>query len=120
VGEFEVFRRDMPVGGRDPVVTIRRGGGIVLNRAAFESLGSPEAVELMFDVQDRVMGIRAGSSDSKDAFPVRLARNQRSFAISGRTFIQYYDILSDQVRHLPAAMDGSILCVEVGAAPKRG
>lgn len=42
-----------------------------LNRAAYEALGSPEAVELLYARADRTIGLRAGDPGALHTYPIR-------------------------------------------------
>jgi hypothetical protein len=50
-------------------VTINRAGHIVMNRIAHESLGSPEALMLLFDEPAQIVGLKPAHPHLKDAFP---------------------------------------------------
>jgi hypothetical protein len=51
-------------------VTINQKGAIMLNRKAFEELGSPVAVELSFVTGHSEIGIKPTDPDAVNAFPV--------------------------------------------------
>src|SRR5215212_10591398 len=57
--DFERFdQRHIAISG-SPFVTIQRGGRVMtINRAAYEMLGGPRAVELLYSKQNRVIGVR--------------------------------------------------------------
>ena len=46
---FEVFERTNARASSDPTLTITVRGTLNLNQAAFEKLGKPEAVALLYD-----------------------------------------------------------------------
>ena len=52
-------------------VTMGPRGDIYMNKAGWEALGCPEAVELMFDVGRRVIGLKPVEAWQTDSFPVR-------------------------------------------------
>jgi hypothetical protein len=51
-------------------VTINQKGAIMLNRKAFEELGSPAAVELSFITGHSEIGIKPIDPEAENAFPV--------------------------------------------------
>lgn len=55
----------------EPRVTLDRRGVIYLNRVAFEALGGPGAVEMLFNHNARILGLRAVDPQRKNAFAVR-------------------------------------------------
>ena len=70
--DFERFdQRHIAIAG-SPFVTIQRGGRVMtINRVAYERLGSPEAVELLYSKKNRVIGVRQVSRTEPYAFPLR-------------------------------------------------
>lgn len=52
-------------------VTLNDKGVMLLNRTAWESLGRPEAVVLLFDQTNDMIGIKPSSADRPNAFPVK-------------------------------------------------
>ncbi len=95
---FETFtRRAAPVAST-PLVTIQKRGTFSLNRAAYELLGSPEAVELLYDRDERVMGIRAVDPDTRHAYPMRKQPSSYSYLFAGQAFAKYYGIPIGETR----------------------
>ncbi|MEQ1764278.1 MAG: hypothetical protein ABL984_14200, partial [Pyrinomonadaceae bacterium] len=56
---------------RKPRVLLSGDGALTLNTRAFELLGSPEAVRLLFDVQRSTIGVRAEDREIEYALPFR-------------------------------------------------
>ncbi len=63
-------RDDSPSRWATLYVTINRAGHIVMNRIAFEMLGSPEAVVLLFDREQQVVGLKPTHPHLRRAFKV--------------------------------------------------
>ena len=114
MGNFEVFQKGTRPGGNEPTVTLRGRGAIVLNRAAYAALGEPDAVELLFDTEDRRMALRACDKEALNAYPLNQSRNQQSYSISGNQFARFHKIAIEAPRHLKAVREGDLLCVDVG------
>jgi hypothetical protein len=116
--DFEVFknkngRANMPT---DPTLTISCAGHFTLNRPAFEALGEPEAVELLYAREQQIIGIRAVDPDSPNAYRTQSTNQARSFVVSGRAFMRYYEITLDaavSAMRWPAAMVEEVLCVDL-------
>jgi hypothetical protein len=54
----------------DIYVTLNSKGTIVLNRAAHEKLGNPEAFSLLFDAANNTIGLKPVNPAKNDAYPV--------------------------------------------------
>jgi hypothetical protein len=78
-------------------------------------LAEPEAVELLYDRKERVMGLRKVEPSVRHAYAVRPQRNASSFLVSGRSFAQYYGIETEVARRYPATMLGDVLAVDLKA-----
>jgi hypothetical protein len=107
---FELFTGQRPV-ILEPAITIQKKGAISLNRAAYAALGSPEAAELLFDPEERQVGIRKADPSAAHAMPVRpLGERGSSWLISGRSFAIYYGIPVDTARRwLAQVVDGMLV-----------
>jgi hypothetical protein len=111
---FEVFTRRMVAQAGQPAVTIqKRGKAMTLNEAAFHALGRPEAVELLFDREARILGIRAVSPDAETAQPVSHYARGTTHAIAAKAFTDYYGIPTEVSRRRPGEMADGVLCVDL-------
>jgi hypothetical protein len=111
---FELFTRQRPPAVREPALTIQKQGSLSLNRAAYEALDSPEAAELLFDRDERRIGIRKADPSADHAMPVRpLGRGGSSWLISGRTFTIIYEIPTESARRWLAQTVDDMLVVDL-------
>lgn len=96
---FETFERNrMPSKGQ-PAVTIQKRGAISLNTAAYEAIGKPSFVVLLYDREERLIGIRESDANTPHAYGVRgTGKNQATRVVSGKAFLSYYDIPRDVAR----------------------
>jgi hypothetical protein len=113
---FKVFEKGSAPVATVPSATIQKRGMISLNRAAFNLIGAPSAVQLLWDEERRVIGLRAAAIDSPNAYP---ARPQSSKAgkgpvlIAGSLFTRFIGLdTSDAHRWVPAIED-EILCIDL-------
>ena len=94
--KFELYE-DGPVhdAGRRGHVTIRANGQIFLNRIVVEKFGSPDAVALMYDSRNRVIGIKPTRPGQKHAFRLRRSYSSRSLGrqIAAIPFLRHHKIL---------------------------
>jgi hypothetical protein len=109
--QFEVFKKRSKPRNGQPYVTIQRSGALSINTAAYEALDSPKAVELLYDQQERIMGIRPADAGSEFAYPIRGVRG--SYVFSGIAFTHYYDIDTEVSRRWSAYLDDGVLCVDL-------
>ena len=99
-----------------PAVTIQKRGALALNPAAFEFLGLPKAVELFYDRQKRLIGIKKASLNNPDAYPVRnVGKSGASKAISAKAFLSYYNIPRDVARRWTVTKQREMLVLDLKA-----
>jgi hypothetical protein len=112
---YEVFKRQRAPLAQEPYVTIHRRGTIALNTPAWRALGSPTAVELLFDRTANVMAFRPVDEDADHAYRLRQnGTSASSFVLSGTAFFQYYGIpLLTEARRLAARLDDGLLTVDL-------
>lgn len=113
---FEVFDKRNASLRKAPSVTIQRRGIISVNRAAFQLMGSPECVELMYDRSNEVVGLRGSGSDVPHSYSVRAATRNASTGpvmVAGSAFTKFYDIDTSVSRRFAARMDDGVLCVDL-------
>lgn len=82
---------------RAPELTIQSKGTMSMNAAAHHLIGSPEAVELLYDGQANVIGIRPVPPDDPHAYPVRPVGGKstgtpHSFILAGTAFLNFFGI----------------------------
>lgn len=110
---FEVFtRRSSPI-RKEPLVTIQRKGMFSMNQAAFEALGSPEAVELLYDPEEKIIGLRPIDPEAAHAYPVRTMGNGSSRLVAGTAFATFHGIDTSVARRYNAAMYGNVLGIDL-------
>ena len=115
--EFEVFDKKAVPSTKEPWVTIQKKGLLSLNKAAAEALGTPPAVELLFDRNAQVIGFRPAELDSPRAFVLRKQGKNPSrnanYLVAGTAFCKYYGIDTSFARRYKPEMDGKILTVDL-------
>ncbi len=111
---FEVFKRERVPSSTDPTVTIQKTGRLSLNKAAFVQLAQPKFVELLYDRDQRLIGLRKVSKSTHHGYPVRpVSANATSWVISGKAFLDFYDITMDATRRSIAQIQGRMLVVDL-------
>lgn len=113
--EFETFHRHRASPSAEPLVTIQRRGTISLNAAAFRALGSPAAVELLYHVDDRIVGLRSVDPHVSHSYLVRSASRAGSgpYVVSAAAFVRYYEIDTSTAQRWVAYVDDGKLCIDL-------
>jgi hypothetical protein len=115
---FETFSRRMMPLKAEPHVTIQRRGTISLNRSSFAALGSPDAVELLYDRGQRIVGLRPVAARAANAYHVRPSSSAPGspLVISAMAFTKFYDIDTSLTRRFDAYLEDGVLCVDLKTA----
>jgi len=111
---FETFNKRQATSSKTPMVTIQMRGGFSFNKAAYDALGSPEAVELLYDREAKRIGFRASEPENPLAYPVKSqGRNTTGKQVAGQAFAKYYDIDVSVARRYAVDMQDDILVVDL-------
>lgn len=110
---MEVFQRRNRRAPNQPTATITTRGCITLTQAAHTAMGSPDAVELLYDRAERIIGLRPAPQPLPHAFLVRPQRRTDKVAISAREFLRHYGVDHSTALRRPAWMDDGVLCVDL-------
>ena len=113
---FETFDKRSAAATKSPMVTIQRGGAFSLNEAARQLVGSPEAVELLYDRERELIGFRPVAPTSPRAFPVRpQGQNAKTYMVSGRTFAKHYQLDVSKARRYAVEASNGILVLDLNS-----
>jgi hypothetical protein len=116
---FEVFSKRLVPLKKSPMVTVAKRGTISLNKSAFSALGSPAEVELLYDRDERMIGLRPAGPGTEHAYPVRMASGKANgpYVISAIAFTKFYDIAVGRSLRWPARLVEGVLCVDLDGEP---
>jgi hypothetical protein len=82
---------------QDFAITINRKNVLTFNRYAVKALGNPEAVMLMFEKKESLIGIVASSLKDKDAFPLkRKGARDINWTVHVAPFCRHHKIMIDK------------------------
>ena len=113
---FEVFDKRAATAVKTPMVTVQKGGMFSLNQAAYKAAGEPEAVELLYDPENRMVGFRPTDPTRPRAFFVRpQGKNSATYTVAGRAFTQHYEIDTSKALRYAAIMQDDTLVVELNS-----
>lgn len=113
---FEVFTKRMAPLRKKPSVTIQKRGLFSINRAAHALMGEPKTVELLFDRENQIVGIRAVDGDTPHAYVLRPqspAKDTGPLIIAGGLFTQFYGIDTTVSRRWIPSFEDDILGVNL-------
>jgi hypothetical protein len=111
---FETFKRNRMPSTGEPAVTIQKRGALSLNTAAYEALGSPKHVALLYDRDEQLMGMRKVNATTPHAYVVRgVGNNQATHVVSGKAFLSYYGIPRDVARRWTAQVEEDVLVIDL-------
>jgi hypothetical protein len=122
---FEVFNRQRAPISSEPTITIQKRGNISLNTAAYVELGQPEALELLYDRDERLIAMRKVDPGGASAYTVRpldprARKNPRTatqlattYLVSGIAFTTYYGISTDVAKRWTPYRQDDMLVVDL-------
>jgi hypothetical protein len=99
-----------------PRVSILKKGMISFNEAAFRALNQPEAIQLYFNPEQRVIGIGQTMPDHPTAIPVRTQAGTRSYLASCAGFLKFAGIDYGRSRQYRAERWRNLLTVDLKEA----
>ena len=96
-------------------VTMRPDLTIYLNKAAFEALERPDAVELIYEEQQRVIGMLLGDTTAANHFPISYNDKNKVRCIHAAAFCRHFGIKIDKtiLFHSAGLDDEKILRLEL-------
>jgi hypothetical protein len=99
---FTEFPREAPRANRDaPMFTLQTRGLVSLNHAAFQALGEPMAVALLYDADEGIVGMRKVPKTHQNAYAVRKQARSQSYLVGAQAFTAYYKISTQRARRFP-------------------
>ena len=111
---FEVFdRRNAPL-AKAPSITIQKRGIFSINKAAHKMIDEVETVELLFDKENQIIGLRPVEV-SPHAYAIRpqSAREASQAILSATAFTQFYEIDTTVSRRWEPYVEDGILCIDL-------
>ena len=110
---WKVFdKRSRPL-GNDAFVTIQRRGTFSFNAAARAGIDDPEAVELLFDVDERLIGFRPVETSNPRAYSLRKQGNSSNWMLAGQAFTKTFAIDTSTAMRYPAKVIDGVLVVDL-------
>ena len=95
------------------MVTIQRQRNLSLNAAAFEALGEPSHVVLLFNEGERMIGIKPAAADVDHAYAVRKQARSNSWLFSAQAFLNAYHLVGESAVRYAAEKQGDMLVIDL-------
>jgi hypothetical protein len=97
--EFIEFARQDARGRQEALLFTWQARGLLsINLAAFRALGEPEAVTLLYDPKEGIVGLRTARPQNENAYPVRKQKKAQSWVVGAQGFASYHGIKTVQAR----------------------
>ncbi len=97
--EFVEFSREDSRSRRDdPQFTLQARGLLSFNQAAFLALGEPEAVSLLYDANEGIIGLRKVEKANPNGYQVRKQQKSQSYIVGAQGFTAYHGIQTLRAR----------------------
>lgn len=98
----------------DPWIAVNRRGDLSLSRAAIRELGDPEKVEVLYDLQEKLIGLRRANPGSDDAYLV--SRGDGFTRVSPKALARLFGLDQLPPRRYKAQMVGDVLTIDLKEA----
>ncbi len=111
---FEKFHRYKVTEAPTPMVAFHARGIFALNELAYAALNRPEALELFYDRNEKIIGLKRASRDSPDSYAVR-HNTKHSYQVEGRSFVKFYELPAEAAgrRYKAEMVDDGILAIDL-------
>jgi len=117
--EWELFTGRATKPEAQPLVTIQTRGNMSINQPAWRALGSPEAVELLWNRAQRLVGMRAADPAVPHAYKLRASDHASTHILSFIAFATPYgiEVNTPRSRRYVGEMKGQTLVVSMNQTP---
>jgi hypothetical protein len=103
--DFDVFQRINARTSNTPTMTITARGTFNFNKAAYELLGKPDAVILLYARNERTIGLTSAGKDEPNAYLMRhTGSGQTTWTVIVRQFCAWAGIDLSESRRYPLTM----------------
>lgn len=107
--DFQVFDRRYARASTDPTLTVTVRGTLNINEPAYIALGKPEAVVLMYDRAEAVVGLRPVVRKEPNAYRVGpLGNAGKSWTIVAKDFCAWIGADLAEARRYPLTVDDGV------------
>lgn len=110
---WHTFDRRASAGVGEALVTIQRRGTFGFNAAARAAIGDPEAVELLYDPEARLIGFRPADPALPHSYALRKQGGSNSWIVAGQAFTVRFGIPTGTALKYGATTEDGVLVVDL-------
>lgn len=117
---FKVFEKGSAPVSTVPTVTIQKRGMFSLNDAAYSLIAEPEAVQFLWDEENRLIAIQAAKLTDPNAYPTRRqgpagspSQKRGIVLIAGTMFTKFIGIDTTVAKRWVPELDNDMLIVDL-------
>ncbi len=114
MAKWIVFKQQGSRSASTKRVSLSVRGVITLNQLAYEELGSPQAVELLFDPEEKLIGLRPVEKSVRHGYRVRKQGKNNSYLIGAKAFCNFNSIEHSETKAFnEVAMDDDVMVLNL-------
>ena len=114
MAKWETFKFHGSRGVAERRVSLNTRGVFTLNQIAFDEIGNPVAVEMLYDREARLIGLKPSTLEVEYAVKVRQQGKNKSYLIGAKSFCQYYKLdVTDTIRFTDIDLEDGMLVLDL-------
>jgi len=98
-----------------PFISLQIRGSFQINQAAFELMGKPNEVRILYNREKRMVGFQLAKAGERAAYRVRKAQNAFTYSVAAQAFVNHYDIELTETRRYLAKKHGDVVAIDLNA-----
>jgi hypothetical protein len=110
---FHTFVRKPTPPEQEAWATLQSRGYLSFDPLAYEKMGSPSHVKLLYDAERRLIGVQGVAAGDLAAYPVRLQTKSRLYVLSIKSFLSFFEIQLDHSRRYTVKFDGQRMLIDL-------
>lgn len=92
-------------------------GVFTLNQLTYDEMGNPPAVELFYDKDERLIGLKPSTLEVPHAYKVRQQGKNKSYLISARAYCGFFGIeIPQTIKFVGISMIADVLALDLKTA----
>lgn len=112
--QWEEFTQKAAAKGDAIRVSLNARGNFALNQKAVETLDTPEAIVLMFDKANQLIGLKASSTEVNHAYELKRQGTSQSYFLRAKSFCNFYGIeFGDTVVFNDPQIEGGMIVLQL-------
>jgi len=116
---FKVFEKASAPAKTVPTITVQKRGLFSISRPVFDRLGSPEAIELLWDADRKAIALRPAALTAPNAYsPRETTEGKGPLILAGSAFTQYIDLDTTQARRWVAKFEDGMAVIDITEEPQ--